>query len=121
MPQDFINVSIPVSREIAEFYARKGEPMPLWAVPSAVLRALGEGEPDPRDRFSELDRLIASVVDEHGPVQAGEIARLLEDDCDHITTDAGVRDRFRTGRPLVLAGYRRTKIGYVGGDDASAS
>lgn len=116
-----LHVLVPVSREIADLYLRNGRVMPVEVFPEQLRAALGVDEPDPRERFSELDRLIASVVDEHGPVNAGEIARIIEDEHDHITTDKGVRDRFGNSMPLKLAGYRSTRSGYTSPDAASPS
>lgn len=107
-----VHVSIPIPAELARQYLDLGRVMPAEILPAMLREALQVEDPDPRERFSELDELIAEVVDQHGPVNAAEIARILDDQHAHITSDAGVRDRFRSSRPLRAAGYTSTKDGY---------
>lgn len=113
-----VHVLIPVASDLAQQYLELGRVMPAEILPSMLRDALQVGEPDPREKFTELDKLIAKVVDMHGPVQAAEIARILERDYGHITTAAGVRDRFRATRPLRAAGYISQKDGYVSPEGA---
>lgn len=87
--------------------------MQLEALPSMLREALGADEPDPREKFSPLDELIAEVLDEGQALTAEQLAQHLETHLDHITTAAGVRDRFRSTRPLRAAGYHRTPEGYT--------
>lgn len=118
IPADFLAIPGPyghpvlVHRLQAEQSAASGMPV-LLAIPvDAVRLALAGKSADPRERFSELDNYIAEVIDDHGPGNAAEIAARVEADHDHITNPAGIRDRFRKGRPLRVAGYRTTSDGY---------
>lgn len=108
-----IHLCIPVTREIAELYISNGRVMPVEVFPEQLRAALGLDEPDPRERFTPLDTLIARVVDDHGPVQASEIARLLEDEHEHITDAGSIRKRFMKDMPLKAAGYLSTPRGYT--------
>lgn len=109
---EIVYVQVPMPTALAALYAASGVPTAL-PIPAELFRAALNQHDDPRDRFSELDTLIAAVVDEHGPVQAKQVAELLDTDHDHITTDAGVRNRLMRGRPLNDAGYHSTPQGYV--------
>lgn len=116
---DFLEIPGPfghpvlVHRLQAEQSAASGMPV-LLAIPvDAVRLALAGRSLDPRERFSELDNYIADAIADHGPGTAAEIAARVKSDHDHITNPAGVRDRFRKGRPLRDAGYTTTGDGYA--------
>jgi len=107
-----VTVQIPLPRALAEAYAGQKAPTSL-PIPADIFRAaLGEPEQDPRKKFSELDELIAEVLDRGKEHTAEQLAQILDTEFDHITSAAGVRDRFRTTRPLRAAGYKRGLEGY---------
>ena len=108
-----ITLAIQIPETTAKLYIDADRPLPLEALPAMLREALGELEPDPRERFSELDELIAEILDDGNPRTADQVAQALERDLDHITSAAGVRDRFRSSRPLRAAGYTRTQAGYM--------
>ena len=90
--------------------------LPPTATRQATLfrQALGESAPDPRERFSDLDHLIAEVLDGNGPLTAGQIRARLDTEHDHVVSeDSSIRRRFGRGMPLRDAGYTSTPRGYA--------
>ena len=114
MPQEsnLIHVSIPIPSALARQYLDLGRVMPAEILPAMLRDALKVEEPDPRELFTPLDKLIAAVVDEHGPVQAAEIVVLLEKEHGRITSEKVVHDRFGNKNNLKAAGYTRGENGY---------
>lgn len=118
-PADFLQVPGPYGHPVlihrlqAEQSAASGMPV-LIAIPvDAVRLALAGKSCDPRERFSELDRLIADVLDEIGHGTAKRIAYLIEHDHDGIADAGSVRARFLKDLPLRAAGYTsRHGVGY---------
>jgi hypothetical protein len=102
-----------VHRLQAEQAAVTGQAVLIPISADACRLALAGRSLDPRERFSELDNYIADAIADHGPGTAAEIAARVKSDHDHITNPAGVRDRFRKGRPLRDAGYTTTGDGYA--------